>query len=109
MVDWELSAELTGLKGHSGAVLKAQWADPDFGQILASIGYDKHILIWAEEATIEQGKRSWNMKFSQFFKDVVDIKFAPRDKGLILAGASLTGIVQIFEALEPQNLSSWQP
>ena len=23
MIDWELSAELTGQKGHSGAVLKA--------------------------------------------------------------------------------------
>ena len=30
-VEWILTDDLTGSKGHSGAVLKAKWADPEFG------------------------------------------------------------------------------
>lgn len=39
--DWVLVDDLSGTKGHSGAVWKVKWADPEFGQVLASCGYDK--------------------------------------------------------------------
>lgn len=40
-VEWELVDELGKSKGHSSAVLKVQWADPEFGSVLASCSYDK--------------------------------------------------------------------
>lgn len=65
-IEWVKTDDLTGSKGHSGAVLKAKWADPEFGQILASIGYDKQIMVWAEEDSKEVGKKQWDRKFAHF-------------------------------------------
>ena len=47
---WECKQTLAGNEGHSGAVWRVAWADPEFGEngILASCGYDKQIIIWGE-------------------------------------------------------------
>jgi len=41
---------LAGSEGHTGAVWRVAWADPEFGpnSILASCGYDKQVIIWSE-------------------------------------------------------------
>ena len=34
---------------HNGAVLRVAWADPDFGQIIASCGMDQQVFIYKEK------------------------------------------------------------
>jgi WD40 repeat protein len=93
-------------KGHSGAVLKVKWADPEFGSVLASCGFDKQIIIWAEEESKDFQKKNWEWKMAVIQKEVVDIRFAPKQWGLTLAAASTTGSVNIYEG-DPSNLTSW--
>ncbi len=100
--------DLSGAKGHSGAVWKVKWADPEYGQVMASCGYDKQIIIWAEEDNKDFSRKTWERKTALILKDVIDIKFAPKHWGLTLASASTTGSVLIHEATDPSNLSSWQ-
>ena len=49
---WERKQTLAGNRndGHTGAVWRVAWADPEFGEngILASCGYDKQVIIWSE-------------------------------------------------------------
>ena len=52
-----MSAELGGSTGHSGAVWKVKWADPEFGSIIASSGYDKQVFIWEETENKDSNKK----------------------------------------------------
>ena len=56
--EWKCD-ELAGTAGHAGAVWKVKWADPEFGQIIASCGYDKQVFIWEEVENIDSGKKQW--------------------------------------------------
>lgn len=61
------------------------WAHPEFGQVLASCGFDKKVMIW-EETEGDHGTKKWNC-VSQLVdaRDaVVDVKFAPPHLGLQL-------------------------
>ena len=54
---WEHKQTFPGNEGHTGAVWRVAWADPEFGEngILASCGYDKQVIIWSEtESVIRQ-------------------------------------------------------
>jgi len=54
---WECKQTLAGNEGHTGAVWRVTWADPEFGEngILASCGYDKQVIIWSESDVFRQG------------------------------------------------------
>lgn len=43
-----MTDELGGTQGHTGAIWKVKWADPEFGQVIASCGYDKQVILWEE-------------------------------------------------------------
>lgn len=34
---------------HTGQIWKVRWADPEFGQILASCSFDRTVRIWEEK------------------------------------------------------------
>jgi WD40 repeat protein len=95
--------------GHAGAVWKAKWADPEYGQIIASCGYDKQFIIWEEtENKDNNSKKQWSKRYLNLCRDnVKDIKFAPRHLGLQLAVALENGNVIIYEAKDLNNLTSW--
>lgn len=64
-MDWVMTDDLFGeKKGHFGAVWKVKWADPEFGSVLASCGYDKQIIIWAEEESKDFTKKTWEKKIA---------------------------------------------
>lgn len=41
---------------HTGPVWQVSWAHPRFGNILASCGYDRKIIVWKEVRTNEWEK-----------------------------------------------------
>jgi nucleoporin SEH1 len=50
----------------------------------------------------------WVRRSSQFFSEnVQDIKFAPKHHGLMLAVAVANGNIQMYEAKDLSNLTSW--
>lgn len=89
------------------AVFKLQWSHPDFGNILASCGFDKWVIIWQEEK--EDDKFNWKLraKIQDFSESVEDISFCPRVHGLKLASATLNGKVKIFEPTDYTNYRNW--
>jgi WD40 repeat protein len=52
--------ELFKKSGHQAAVLRVQWADPEFGSVIASASYDKIVHIW-EEVEVKD-KKEWQRK-----------------------------------------------
>jgi len=83
------------------------WAHPEFGQIIASCGFDRYVRIWEEVEGVENNKWQQRAPIPDFTDTIQDIKFAPRKMGLILAAASDDGFVRIFEATDVTNLSLW--
>lgn len=114
---WECKQTLAGGDGHTGAVWRVAWADPEFGDnaILASCGYDKNVIIWSEtEANTkanrqqESGNKQWHKKHHNIEKDsVYDIKFAPKHLGLALAVAIANGSIKIYKCADPNNLTTF--
>jgi nucleoporin SEH1 len=47
---WELNDTW---KAHDSSILKAIWAHPEFGQVIASCSFDRQVKIWEEQ---EAGK-----------------------------------------------------
>lgn len=108
---------------HDAEIFKVKWAHPDFGSILATCSYDKSFTIWEEpkvnsinldqenmqESSISTSK-AWTLKarLLESKEAVLDIEFAPKHQGLVLAAATAEGIVRIYEAPEIMNLQSWR-
>ncbi|CAI5445952.1 unnamed protein product [Caenorhabditis angaria] len=123
-------------KVHGGAVWRAIWAHPEFGQILATCSYDRNINIW-EEQFVKKGKRPdkrtdadkkqtrllaaqrdeignkrkthWVRRYniSDCRSNVTDIAFAPRHIGLVLASCTALGSIRIYEAPNIMDISRW--
>uniref|UniRef100_A0A0N5ATL6 WD_REPEATS_REGION domain-containing protein n=1 Tax=Syphacia muris TaxID=451379 RepID=A0A0N5ATL6_9BILA len=109
-------------KSHGGPIWKVQWAHPEFGQILATCSFDRHVTIWEETAKTDMDdtlrgkpgerfeKRQWRKAgflVDTFRDSVTDIKFAPRHFGLMIATCSAQGILRTYEAPDIMNLSQW--
>ncbi|KAJ1375098.1 Nuclear pore complex protein 20 [Parelaphostrongylus tenuis] len=86
------------LAGHSGPVWQLSWAHPDFGGLLASAGYDKKVIIWAEC----NGKWQKSHEWVGHEASVNAVAFAPHQLGLLLATASADCSIGILE-FNPQN------
>jgi nucleoporin SEH1 len=108
---------------HDAEIFKVKWAHPDFGSIIATCSYDKSVIIWEEPKmnsfTTDQENmqepssstvKSWTLKtrLLESKEAVLDIEFAPKHQGLVLAAATVEGIVRIYEAPEIMNLQSWR-
>src|SRR5690606_20520141 len=84
------------------------WANPEFGQILASCSMDRTVSIW-EEFEDKKGEKIWQRKavFTDSKEPIQDVKFSPKQFGLKVAACSLDGLVRIYEAPDLSNLSEW--
>lgn len=90
------------------------WAHPEFGQILATCSFDRTVSVWEEtvgEKTtptmtpVKRWLRRANLVDSR--TNVTDVKFGPKHQGLLLASASVDGIIRVYEALDIMNLGQW--
>ncbi len=114
--EWKRVSELTGQSGagggatgHSAAIWKVKWADPQFGRLLATGSYDKQVIIWEETEKKEKNQRQWVSRHKFPCKDaVMDIGFAPAHWGLQIAISLQNGNVEIHECKDVLNLTSWQ-
>lgn len=108
---WSVSASW---KAHSGSVWRVTWAHPEFGQVLATCSFDRTAMIWEETVTEKtssalQPVKRWVKRTNlvDARTSVTDVKFAPKNQGLLLATCSTDGMIRIYEAPDIMNLSQW--
>ncbi|KAI8369436.1 WD40-repeat-containing domain protein [Radiomyces spectabilis] len=104
---WELN---DSWKAHDASILKAIWAHPEYGQVIASCSFDCTVKIWEEQISEpKMSQKRWfeRGRLSESSGVVLDIAFAPMQGALRLASCSADGIVRIYEAPEPTDLSQW--
>ncbi|XP_066936669.1 nucleoporin SEH1-like [Clytia hemisphaerica] len=107
---WKCTADW---KTHSGSVWKVTWAHPEFGQVIATCSFDRTAVVWEEQvgeiSFPLQSKSKWVQRASlvDSSNSVTDIKFAPKDLGLLLAMCYKDGVFRIYEATDVMNLSHW--
>jgi protein transport protein SEC13 len=84
---------IADLNGHTGPVWRVSWAHPRFGQILASCGYDRRIIIW----TFNKKQNSWVQWFTddKYAQSVNCIQFAPTKQLELIAGCA-DGSIHIY-------------
>lgn len=106
-VCWELT---DSWKAHDSTIVKVVWANPEFGQVIASCSYDASVRIFEEDSreACNSGRR-WKRKavISEFHGALYDIAFAPSHLGLKLASIDSEGMFHVHEALDPNNLQYW--
>ncbi|TNV77762.1 hypothetical protein FGO68_gene2251 [Halteria grandinella] len=108
VVEWELVEELSKQNSHSAAVQRVQWADSEFGSILASSSFDKQVFIWEEIETKDVNKQQWVKRINFMEKEaILDIKFAPKHWGLTLAIALADGTIKMQTSKDLSNLTQW--
>lgn len=83
------------------------WADPEFGQILASTGNDMKICVHKEKD--ESGSKSWETLWDvKFDESIRDIKFAPKFLGLVLSTVQAHGEIKFYSPVNMGKLTDWQ-
>lgn len=108
---WIVSASW---KAHSGSIWRLSWAHPEFGQVIASASFDRTASVWEETIGEKPGPTSvpvkrWIRKTNLVDSrtSVTDVKFGPKNLGLMLATSSSDGIIRLYEAPDIMNLSQW--
>ena len=104
--------EVIGLinQAHESPVWKVQWANPEFGIILASCGFDKCVKIWQYlEKKDENQNGTWTQrtKILDFSDSIEDISFCPKIYGLKLATCTFNGKMKIFEPSDFASNLNW--
>jgi nucleoporin SEH1 len=108
---WSVTASW---KAHSGSIWRLSWAHPEFGQVLATCSFDRTASVWEEtigeksspaQTPTKRWLRKTNLVDSR--TSVTDVKFAPKNQGLVLATSSADGVIRIYEAPDIMNLSQW--
>jgi len=74
-------------------VWQVAWAHPKFGSLLASVSYDRKLIIWKDN-----GNNAWDKVYEDSSADasVNSISWAPHVFGPMLATASADGYVQLY-------------
>ena len=90
---------------HAGPIWRLDWAHPEFGDVIASCSEDRTISVWAFTT-----KGGWKRRatLTDSPHAVTDVQFAPRGFGLKFAACTADGIVRVYEASDPLNLSAWE-
>ncbi|CAD8163145.1 unnamed protein product [Paramecium octaurelia] len=103
---WEKSAEC---KCHDGPIWKIRWADPKFGQLIATCSQDKGVCVWEEKKFLQEnpsGQKQIIIQWKQRIlileskEAVADIQFGSKSNGLLLAIAYVDGKLQIHRVYE---------
>ena len=100
--DWKETSRIEN--AHAGPIWRLDWAHPEFGQVIASCSEDRTISIWASSA----GGWKRRATLTDSPHAVTDVQFAPRQFGLKFAACTADGIVRVYEASDPLNLSVWE-
>ncbi|CBZ52515.1 hypothetical protein NCLIV_023040 [Neospora caninum Liverpool] len=101
---------LQELRGHEGPVWQVRWAHPSFGNLLASCGYDRRVIIWQQTSPAtglqSQHGRVFPAAAQSLFAPVYtnedhtasvnSIAFCPHELGLHLAAGSSDGSVSVL-------------
>ena len=88
-------------------VFRLQFSHPEFGNLLASCGLNKLVLIWKEEKDTSESQWIQRAKIQDFTESVEDISFCPYRHGLKLATVTLNGKLKIFEPSDYIHYSNW--
>lgn len=84
-----------GKNGHSHSVWEVSWSEPILGNYLASVGYDKKVIIWKENTPM-----SWEKVYSYNHSGSVNsCEFGPKEYGLILLCGSSDGTISLHELI----------
>ena len=124
--NWNCSASW---KTHNGSVWKVTWAHPEFGQVgqchmsyisgfdvllpqvIATCSFDRTAAVWEEIVGEKEGGglNHWVKRTSLVDSrtSVTDVKFGPKQLGLILATCSADGTIRIYECEDVMNMSQW--
>ncbi|RKP17965.1 WD40 repeat-like protein [Rozella allomycis CSF55] len=93
-------------KAHDSSVLKIKWADPEFGNVIATSSLDRTVRIWEEN---QNSNNLWieRARLVDSRGAIQDIAFSPAHLGFKIATCSTDGFVRIYEAIDPMNASHW--
>jgi nucleoporin SEH1 len=93
---------------------KLSWANPCFGNLLASCSFDKTVIIWTENAEKGEGTLSisplpeshWKqvLQIGELKERVMDVKFSPHRDKLILAACTSRGTIYVWTPKDMLNL-----
>ena len=86
--------------------LSLQWANNEFGNILACSGYNKCVFIFKEEKRDNNLNWEFCSKITKFDDIVSDISFLPKKHSLRLAAITSNGYLKIFYPLE--SVEQWE-
>mmetsp|Transcript_8172 Transcript_8172/g.13578 ORF Transcript_8172/g.13578 Transcript_8172/m.13578 type:complete len:273 (-) Transcript_8172:1027-1845(-) len=99
-------------KAHQNSVWRLSWANPEYGQLLASCSEDGTICLWEEqEATTisDTSQERWRkFRLASHKRSIKDVKFCHRSFGLKLAAASADGCIRIYEAQDIFDMNKWE-
>lgn len=79
---------------HEHSAWDVAWSHPRFGVYLASVGFDKKVIIWKEHSPNAWKK---NYIYSKHANSVNVCEFAPNEYGLILLCGSSDGYISLHE------------
>eukprot|EP00890_Picochlorum_soloecismus_P001498 jgi/Picsp_1/2349/NSC_05812-R1_protein sec13 homolog len=94
------------LIGHSGPVWEISWSHPKLGNLLASCGYDKSVIIWQRQ---DPSSGTWHQMYQAkglHRASVNSLCWAPYELGLLLATASSDGALSVLEY--DQSTGNWE-
>ncbi|WBW73140.1 GATOR2-SEACAT complex WD repeat subunit Seh1 [Schizosaccharomyces osmophilus] len=103
--NWKISSEW---RAGDASLMRIEWAHPEFGQVLAVCSLDRGVRVYQEQKGGLHTK-AWVevAKLMDARSAVLDISFCPIQHGCKLAAISADATLRIYEALEPENISSW--
>lgn len=121
---WQLVCQF---KAHDAPVLRAGWAHPEFGQVIATCSTDRELIIWEEPeirtrpfcsrrqsvlsecAKLVQSGKAWVQKAQLVDSRAAlqDFEFAPKHQGLKIAAVSADGYVRLYEAIDVMDVGRW--
>lgn len=80
------------LTGHKGPVWMVSWANPVFGNVIASVGYDRRAIIWKET----ESKQWIAIHIIDIHRGSVNtVHWGPREFGALVATGSSDGSIAI--------------
>jgi nucleoporin SEH1 len=91
-------------RAHQNSIWRLSWANPEFGQLLASCSDDNTICLWEEQESTtssDNAQDRWKkIKLASHKRSINDVKFCHRSLGLKVASACADGYLRIYEALD---------
>ena len=99
-------------RAHQNSIWRLCWANPEYGQLLASCSEDNTICLWEEQestTTADSSQDKWRkFKIASHKRSINDIKFCHRSLGLKLASVCADGFLRLYEAIDIFDMNKWE-